>query len=76
MFTTKFDVFFDIFWPKNIASRDGCVLLKRVVAKLQGETQHPSLTWNFVTHGFLDPSAFPDTMVIEIHYGGSKTLRR
>ena len=21
--------------------------------------QHPSLPWNFVTHGFLDPSAFP-----------------
>ena len=22
--------------------------------------QHPSLTWNFIAHGFLDPSAFPD----------------
>ena len=22
--------------------------------------QHPSLPWNFITHGFLDPSAFPD----------------
>ena len=22
--------------------------------------QHPSLPWNFVTHGFLDPSAFPE----------------
>ena len=22
--------------------------------------QHPNLPWNFMTHGFLDPSAFPD----------------
>ena len=22
--------------------------------------QHPNLPWNFITHGFLDPSAFPD----------------
>ena len=22
--------------------------------------QHPSPSWNFITHGFLDPSAFPD----------------
>ena len=22
--------------------------------------QHPSLPWNFITHGFLDPSAFPE----------------
>ena len=22
--------------------------------------QHPRLPWNFITHGFLDPSAFPD----------------
>ena len=22
--------------------------------------QHPSLPWNFITHGFLDPSVFPD----------------
>ena len=24
--------------------------------------QHPSLPWNFITHGFLDPSAFPDLL--------------
>ena len=23
-------------------------------------TQHPSRPWNFITHGFLDPSAFPE----------------
>ena len=22
--------------------------------------QHPSLSWSFITHGFLDPSAFPE----------------
>ena len=22
--------------------------------------QHPNLPWNFITHGFMDPSAFPD----------------
>ena len=22
--------------------------------------RHPSLPWNYITHGFLDPSAFPD----------------
>ena len=22
--------------------------------------QHPSLLWNFITHGFLDPAALPD----------------
>ena len=30
------------------------------VAKLQGDNQHPNLPWNFKTHGFLDPSAFPE----------------
>ena len=25
--------------------------------------QHTSLPWNFITHGFLDPSAFPDNVV-------------
>ena len=29
MFVTMFDVFLDIFWPKNIPSRDECVLLTK-----------------------------------------------
>ena len=33
-----------------------------MVAKLQGINQHPSLPWNFITHGFLDPSAFPASL--------------
>ena len=36
MFTTNFDVFLDIFWPKSIASRDGCVLLKEGTNSLLG----------------------------------------
>ena len=45
-------------------------VVKWVVAKLQGDKKtascwrvtnpHPGLPWNFMTHGFLDPSAFPD----------------
>ena len=34
-----------------------------MVAKLQGDNQHPSLPWNFITHGFLDPSAFADHLM-------------
>ena len=30
--------------------------------------QHPSLPWNFVTHGFLDPSAFPDYHYTQNYY--------
>ena len=26
--------------------------------------RHPSLPWNFITHGFLDPSAFPDVFAL------------
>ena len=26
--------------------------------------QHLSLPWNFITHGFLDPSAFPEDLSI------------
>ena len=45
MFVTIFGVFLGIFWPKNIASRDGCVLLIR---KRQ-TTHHPHavLHWRF-----------------------------
>ena len=32
---------------------------KCVVAKFQGDKSDPNLPWNFITHGFLDPSAFP-----------------
>ena len=52
--------------------------VKWVVAKLQGDflqgnewsrsyreiNRHPSLPWNFITHGFLDPSAVPDCVVL------------
>ena len=31
-----------------------------MAVKLQGENQLPNLPLNFVTHGFLDPSAFSD----------------
>ena len=33
--------------------------------------QHPSLPWNFVTHGFLNPSALPE----EGHHPRGTTLR-
>ena len=33
--------------------------------------QHPSLPWNFITHGFLDPSAFPD-LFSQTHVSFSK----
>ena len=26
--------------------------------------QHPSLPWNFMTHGFLDLSAFPEAVMV------------
>ena len=36
----------------------------------QGDkSQHPNLPWNFMTHGFLDPSAFPELVLLS--YGGS-----
>ena len=28
--------------------------------EVQGDNQHPNLPWNFSTHGFLDPSTFPE----------------
>ena len=36
--------------------------------------RHPSLPWNFITHGFLDPSAFPDSFLRFLggHFGPEK----
>ena len=34
--------------------------------------QHPSLPWNFITHGFLDPSAFPDPQRILLGRAAAK----
>ena len=48
-------------WQKLLLSAG-----KWVVAKLQGDNQHPSLPWNFITHGILDPSAFPDELQTEL----------
>ena len=31
-----------------------------MVAKLREINKQPSLPWNFITHSFLDPSAFPE----------------
>ena len=39
---------------------------KCLVAKLQEINRHPNLPWNFVNHGFLDLSAFPDLWVLLI----------
>ena len=30
--------------------------------------QHNNLPWNFISHGFLDPSAFPDFLLTRITY--------
>ena len=38
MFVTMFDVFLDIFGPKIIASRDGCVLLMHVICPCNLQT--------------------------------------
>ena len=32
--------------------------------------QHPSLPWNFMTHGFLDPFAFPDLCLCSFLFRG------
>ena len=38
--------------------------------EVTGRNQHPSLPWNFITHGFLDPSALPDFLCWEISAQG------
>ena len=36
--------------------------------------QHPSLPWNFTTHGFLYPSAFPDFLLLGLSLTTHTTL--
>ena len=50
MFATLFDVFLDLFWPKNITSRDGYILLMGV----------QKLTWSSLNGGVSEEGLLKD----------------